>query len=500
MAEPIAITVNGQTIATSTNCSVAAAVLPTQNAVLRRSVTGEPRGPICGMGICFECRVTINGDANQRSCQMPCTAGLNVETSNDAVPLAVPTPIHTERAFDVLVIGGGPAGLAAARAAAQLGQRVGIVDDNPNIGGQIWRADATRPVHLLHDKWLRGLPVEVLTQTQIHTVATPRTLLAATSDAVCTLRCQRLILACGARERFLPFPGWTLPGVFGAGGLQALVKAGHPIENRRVVVAGTGPLLLAVAAYLRRRGAQVRLIAEQTPRGKLVRFAGSLLWRQPSKLAQAFGLGWQLRGVPFHAGCWPVHASGTDRLESITLTDGTRTWTEPCDALACGFGLTPNLELPIMLGCAHDGGFVSVDAHQQSSIPDVFAVGEITGIGGLEKAILEGQIAGSGQANSTIAKARTFVDLLDQTFALRDELRRLARDSTIVCRCEDVTFGRLRRHANWRDAKLQTRGGMGPCQGRVCGPAVHFLFGWTNDSVRPPILPTKLSHLAAAEK
>ena len=295
-----------------------------------------------------------------------------------------------------------------------------------------------------------------------------------------------------------------MPGVF-APAVCALVKSGYPIENRKVIVAGSGPLLLAVAAYLRARAAEVRLIAEQT-RGSLMRFGASLAWNQTGKVVEAMCLKWNLRGIPNRT-AWPIRSNGSARLESVTLTDGTKTWTESCDALACGFGLVANLELPKLLGCNIENGFVQVNAQQQTSLPNVYAVGELTGVGGLDKAILEGQIAGwSAAGRLDLAepffrerdKARRFVQLLDDTFALRQELRSLPDADTIVCRCEDVTFGRIKKCASFRDAKLQTRCGMGPCQGRICGPALQFLFGWSSDSVRPPIFPTALANLAGA--
>ena len=227
---------------------------------------------------------------------------------------------------------------------------------------------------------------------------------------------------------------------------------------------------------------------------------------QPGKLLEAMGFGWQLRGIPYRPGCWPVRADGNEHLESVTLTDGSKTWSEPCDALACGFGLAPNLELPTLLGCRLEKGSVRVDALQQTTIVGTYAIGELTGIGGLDKALLEGQIAGWSAADRPerargLLRQRDsawhFVTKLDQAFTLRDELRHLADKETIVCRCEDVTFGSLKRHANWRDAKLQTRCGMGACQGRVCGSAAQFLFGWGNDSIRPPLFPTALASLAA---
>jgi NADPH-dependent 2,4-dienoyl-CoA reductase/sulfur reductase-like enzyme len=504
MSETIAVMVDGKPSTAKPSDSVASAVLNAQGLALRSSISGEPRGPVCGMGICFECRVTIDGVPHQRSCQVPCQPAMRIDTHAitkvDVSEHLLNRP--RQQSFEVIVVGGGPAGVAAACVAAEAGRRVAIVDDNPNTGGQIWRRDARKTTNGPASTWLTRLrqqQVDVFPQTQIVGVLSPRTLLADSPSGPMTLIGDRVILASGARERMMPFPGWTLPGVFGAGGLQALVKSGFDLAGRKVVVAGSGPLLLPVAVYLRALGADVRLIAEQTPRGKLARFAGALLWRQPGKLVEALGLGWQMRGIPYRFGCWPIRADGDGRVQAVTLTNGTTTWTEPCDALACGFGLVPNVELANLLGCEITGGFVKVDAHQRTSNQDVFAVGELTGIGGLDKALLEGQIAGdpdhAARHRSERERAMRFVAMLEDAFALRPELNHLADAETIICRCEDVRLGTLKKHSGWRDAKLQTRCGMGPCQGRMCGPIVQQLFGWDNDSTRPPIFPTVMGNL-----
>jgi NADPH-dependent 2,4-dienoyl-CoA reductase/sulfur reductase-like enzyme len=292
----------------------------------------------------------------------------------------------------------------------------------------------------------------------------------------------------------------------GAGGLQALVKSGLPIEGKRVVVAGSGPLLLAVAAYLRGRGADVPLIAEQASLKSLSGF-GLGLARQPGKVFQAIRLRRQLAGARYLAGCWPVMAEGGDKLSSVTLVRGRRSWQVSCDYLACGFHLLPNLELAQLLGCETVGGRVRVGEFQETSVQHVYCAGESTGIGGLELSLVEGQIAGHAAADSH-AKARQlfslrekqsrFADMLNRTFELREELKTLPAPETIVCRCEDVTFGRLRGYDSWRAAKLQTRCGMGPCQGRVCGAALEFLLNWQPESVRPPAFPVTVESLAAA--
>ena len=191
-----------------------------------------------------------------------------------------------------------------------------------------------------------------------------------------------------------PFPGWTLPGVLGAGGLQAMVKSGLAVRGARVVVAGSGPLLLAVAAALRKHGAIIPSVIEQAPWSKLARF-GLGLWGHPGKARQAVALKASLLGVPYHAGWWPVEAKGDDQsVRSLVVTDGRRTRELACDFLACGFGLVPNLELPSLLGCDRTSDAVRVDSWGETSVPGVYSVGELTGIGGLEPALLEGEVAG----------------------------------------------------------------------------------------------------------
>ncbi len=408
--------------------------------------------------------------------------------------------------FDLVVVGAGPAGIAAAIAAARAGRSVALVDDNPAPGGQIWRHGAHLPAAAR--KWLVELQASSVVpfygwRVIDHPAAR---LIRAESGADCTdLQYDRLILATGARERFLPFPGWTLPNVLGAGGLDAMVRGGLPIAGKRVVVAGTGPLLFAVAGHLAARGAKILAICEQAQLGHLASFARCLL-SDPAKLFQGAGYMLAARGARLHTGCWPVAAAGTTQLESVTLCQGSRKWTVACDYLACGFHLAPNTELAQLLGCRTAYGFVVTDDLQRTSVTDVFCAGEPTGIGGVELALIEGQIAGLAaagklrDAQSLVPRRQRklgFVAALRESCTLNPSLRNLADEDTIVCRCEDVRHAALRGRASWRDAKLHTRCGMGPCQGRICGVATEFLFAWHADSVRPPVLPAMVSSLAS---
>ena len=409
---------------------------------------------------------------------------------------------------DVAVVGAGPAGIAAALTAAESGSKVVLIDDNARAGGQIWRGSAMAegpPEDIV--RWFDRLSksgVQFFAGARVFH-AQAGILEAETDGSLLQIRFGKLIVATGAREVFLPFPGWTLPNVVGAGGLQALVKSGLPMEGKRVVVAGTGPLLLAVAAYVIGHGAYVVCICEQAALSTLLRF-GIRMLAFPRKIGEAVRLRLKSRRASYLTESHVIAAIGQDRLERARISQAGQLRDIPCDYLACGYHLAPNTELPQMLGCSLHEGFVQVDKHQQTTQAEIYCAGEPTGIGGVELALLEGQIAGyaaAGDADSATAllpakaRYRKFVSAMKATFRLRPELAALATDDLLLCRCEDVTVGAVRKHNSWKAAKLHTRCGMGPCQGRVCGTAAAFLFGWNIDSQRPPVFPARCSSLAA---
>ncbi len=404
---------------------------------------------------------------------------------------------------DVVVVGAGPAGLAAAARAAEAGARVLLLDRGPRPGGQIWRhlAAPPRAARPWIEKLSRSGASHLAGATVVDAPARGR-LLIEHEDRGRRVGYERLVLATGARERFLPYPGWTLPGVIGVGAAQALLKQGARFRGLRVVVAGTGPLLLTVAAALAADGARIAGIAEQAPLERLVGF-GPTLARHPGKAVQGLGYAARLFGVPYRTGSWVRSAEGDGCVRRVHLTDGRREWAWECDVLACAFGLVPNLELPRLLGCEADDDGLLLDESQLTSVAGVYAAGELGGIGGDGHALATGAVAGLAAADrpvpASLRRARrregAFASAYAKAFALRDELRGLATPETVVCRCEDVPLGRLESCRSAREAKLRTRAGMGPCQSRVCGPALGFIRGWGPDSVRPPLEPVILAVL-----
>ncbi len=460
---------------------------------------------------------------------------------------------------DLAVVGAGPAGLAAAVTAAGLGLRVAVLDTGDRPGGQFYRhpapgLGAARP-EALHHGWSEFATREAalrahesagrITYLPLHHVWTVVpgeggwTLHAvaghAPGERAATVAARAVLIATGAYERQLPFPGWTLPGVVGAGGAQAMLKGGLVLPGKRVVVAGSGPLLLAVAGSLAAAGATVPAVVEAAA---YTAYAGRVptLLRNPGKLVEAASYGGALarhhvRLLTRHA---VTEAHGTGRIEAVTVARLDRDWRPlpgtarriPCDALAVGHGLVPQLELATGLGCATrpsaDGTVaLEVDAEQRTSVPGIWSAGETGGIGGAQLALTEGELVAYSVAAALRpaadaprtgrperlarrrARLRAFADAMAAAHRPGEGWTGWLRDDAVVCRCEEVPAGRIREAAqelgarDARTVKLLTRAGMGWCQGRMCGPAVAALAGAEPAADRRPFsCPVPLGHLA----
>jgi D-hydroxyproline dehydrogenase subunit alpha len=410
---------------------------------------------------------------------------------------------------DIAVVGAGPAGMAAAVAAAQSGMSVVVIDDNPLPGGQIWRDGPAAALPELARQWRAALNnnanISLFSGAQVVAAPAAHQLLLEDAQHAWRLGWKKLILCTGGRELLLPFPGWTLPGVTGAGALQALIKSGVSVAGERIVIAGSGPLLLASAATAQRAGAKVLLVAEQAPFSAVASFATGLA-RWPAKALQALALSC----VTYRTGSHVVSVQGVSKVASVQIQRGAHTKHVECERVACGYGLVPNTGLAQALSCSlnsvgvHAQG-IAVDALQATTVEGIFAAGECTGIGGSERALAQGSIAGYA-ASGNAAKAATFLPELARWelfatrlanhFSLGSKLRTLPEASTLVCRCEDVSYASIAQCSSFIDAKLHTRCGMGACQGRVCSAATSFLFGWAPPVPRPPFSPARVATLA----
>ena len=410
---------------------------------------------------------------------------------------------------DVLVIGAGPAGIAAACAAAETGARTVLLDENVAPGGQIWRVGVRRGRPRPARRWDERLArsgAHLESGTTVFDLG-PRRAMTWSARGTREWSAHSIVLATGATERFLPFPGWTLPGVVGLGGLQALLKEGLDLEGRAVLLSGSGPLLGAVGALALRAGARIIGVHEQAPRTANLRLVAGL-WRQPEKWLDAAGAIVALPRLKFRHDAFVTSVERLDggRLRVHSLVGGRATTVE-VDWLACSYGLVPHAHAAALVGCEREeDGRVTVDDLQQSSVPGVYVAGEPSGVAGWQSAVAEGWIAGRAAARAPVSArwirrrdaGRRFADQLRRAFPLRDELRARITPQTLVCRCEDVPAAAIEADATLRDLKLRTRCGMGPCQGRVCSPVLAFLGVRGADRVRPPLVPVPCSALAAA--
>ncbi|WTP61414.1 FAD-dependent oxidoreductase [Streptomyces phaeochromogenes] len=458
----------------------------------------------------------------------------------------------------LVVIGAGPAGLTAALAAAARGVRVTLVDSAPQAGGQFYRQTApglgARRPQALHHQWRTwerfrdGLAAHIAAGRVTHltdhhvwfverqsgtTDGAPASfavhaLLGPEQEEPVTVHADAVLLATGGYEKVLPFPGWTLPGVVTAGGVQAMLKGGLVLPGRTAVVAGTGPLLLPVAVGLASAGVKVAALVESADPRNLARQA-RVLAAHPAKLAEGARYAAELarHRVRTQVRSTVVAAHGTGRLEAVTVAaldgDGrVRPGTErriPCDTLAVGHGMLPHTDLAEALGCRLDGVAVAVDDEQRTDVPGVWAAGEATGIGGAALASAEGRIAGlsiaarldsrtparSSYASAAKARAglREFFAAVDTVCAPPARWTEQVTDDTVVCRCEEVPASVIREAVDElgagdvRTVKLLTRAGMGWCQGRMCGPAVAGLARCPETPSRRPFArPVSLGVLA----
>lgn len=429
----------------------------------------------------------------------------------------------------VVVIGGGPAGTAAAESALRQGATVTLIDSNEALGGQYNRripADygVRRPLSIGHgyvaaERRARVLmehprceylPWAAVYQIERHIdggCPAVRLLLGVEGDQRThrVVQGDALILATGAYDRVCPFPGWDLPGVYTAGAAQTLAKTQRVLVGQQVLLSGTGPFLLPVAQSLATGGVDVLAVLEANPGREIVRKWARRPWElrhslgKAAELVEYISTGVRHR-IPLRTSSAVVAVAGDGRVEEATVARLDDNWvpipgshtTVPVDAVAVSHGFTPQHELAVAAGAQLTvDGFVRVDHTQRTTAESVWAAGEITGIGGAQVSAVEGTVAGLAaaggdpEANKALrARHRTaeqFVARLAAAHPIRPGVLTWTRPDTVICRCEGTTCGELT--AAWgraagdgyRPAKLATRAGLGPCQGRICAANIEAL-------------------------
>lgn len=538
--EPVRITFDGTEIEALPGETVAAALAAADIVAVRQARSGAPRGPFCGMGVCFDCLVTIDGRPSQRACLTKIAAGMDVRSAPLATAAPLPPPAAAEEiACDVLVVGAGPAGLSAARDLALAGADVIVADERLLPGGQYFKplAESQAADTASLDRQFRdGLAlrqaalqagVRILNDTTVWAAFSATEVAALVAGRSTLFRPKRLVLATGAYEQSLPVIGWTLPGVMTVGGLQTLARSYRVAPGQRIVIAGNGPLCLQTAAELIDGGANVVAVLEAAPRpsfgeiGAIARAA----WADPVLMFKGLALERRLQGV-LHWRHRVTRLLGEDRVRRVEAGD----IAIDADIVALGYGFAASSELARSLGCRHrfvprgNGSMETVtDAEGRTSLAEVFAIGDGARFGGAQAAQAQGVLAAGAiardlgleplsaapAARRMVHRAGRFQAALWRLFDAAPLMAAGVDNAAIVCRCEEVTASDLR---GWMRAghntpaalKRATRAGMGRCQGRYCAAVIARLCDREVDEFglfapRPPAKPVPIHALSVEQ-
>jgi NADPH-dependent 2,4-dienoyl-CoA reductase/sulfur reductase-like enzyme len=442
--------------------------------------------------------------------------------------------------YDLVVIGGGPAGLAAASLAARAGLSTVLFDENPGVGGQIYRGITATPVTnraVLGEDYWAGVALAAEAKASGALIVTGATVWSldpslqvgvSIAGRARLIQARRVIVATGSLERPFPIPGWTLPGVMSAGAAQTALKAQGLVPSGRTVMAGAGPLLWLLAAQLLRAGAKIEAILDTAPRLNWLRalahlpdFALSPYWSKGLALLREVKAKVPVIRVAH------LEALGDGQLREVVF-DGRR---QPADLLLLHQGVVPNVNLAMAAGVEHRWNerqlcFEPVlDQDFGSPVPGIAVAGDGAGIAGGTAAAERGRLAAIAavralkpdvavpdpqairQALQREEMGRAFLDWLYRPpVALRQPA-----GETLACRCEEVTAAQVRQMARIgcegpNQMKAFLRCGMGPCQGRLCGLTVTELIAAERETspaevgywrLRPPVKPITLGELAS---
>lgn len=559
--DSISFTLDGKTIAASRGDSIAAAMIAAGEYRFRESKSGSPRGLFCGMGVCGECQVLVDG-ASKRACLEKVSDGQDIRrhpARRDLGQYVTPAAIGDwqEESVDVLVVGAGPAGLSAATAAAQAGLDVLIIDERSQAGGQYFKqpsaeyeiderqldAQFREGAALVRDALAAGVRYEP--GATAWAAFDEARLSYSVGGQTRLVSARRFVLAGGAYERPLPVPGWTLPGVMTTGAAQTLLRAYRTTPGQRVLVAGNGPLNFQVARELKQAGSEVVAVADAAASPlhsplSFLKMAAADAKLCIDGLRQVAAL--KIARAPLHFGHALLRLDGSDKVEKATVTriddkgmpmPGTETVYE-VDAVCMNYGFLPQGDLARALGCefvfdAKSAAWTARrDSECRSSVDTVFLVGDSAGLGGARVAMAEGAIAGHaiaadlGVTASAAPPSHTMHRLLDRHRRFQSALwtmfrapalgTQFAAADTLICRCENLARSDIEAalSANCHSlgaVKKRTRAGMGRCQGRYCAlsmaslAAQHGFEEVDADSFfapRPPFKPLTVREIAGA--
>ncbi|TYO61823.1 FAD-dependent oxidoreductase [Bradyrhizobium hipponense] len=452
--------------------------------------------------------------------------------------------------YDVVVIGAGPAGLAAAATSAEAGLSTLLLDENIGPGGQVYRAIASTPViernQLGADYWvgadlvqaLRASNAEIIQRATVWSLDRNLEIAVSVGGASAFVKARRVIVATGALERPFPIPGWTLPGVMTAGAAQTMLKSSALVPDGRTVIAGQGPLLWLLAAQILRLGGRINRILDTTERGNyFAALPRAFAFLTSPYFAKGLAMMREVRAkVQVVPGVTELAASGDGQLASVSYVAGGKREAIPTDLLLLHQGVVPNVNLAMAAGVEHRWDDLQLcwspvlDQNGNSSVAGIAIAGDGAGIGGAGAAVVRGRIAARAAAEALapaaaaklppmaalrgdLVKAERGRIFLDTLFRPARQFR-IPSGDTIVCRCEEIAAKDILDAVaigatGPNQLKAYRRAGMGPCQGRLCGLTVTELMaqarGKTPQEIgyyrlRAPVKPITLAELAAVPK
>jgi NADPH-dependent 2,4-dienoyl-CoA reductase/sulfur reductase-like enzyme len=450
--------------------------------------------------------------------------------------------------YDVVVIGAGPAGLAAAASTANAGLSTLLLDENVGPGGQVWRAITSTPLkrrELLGADYWSGEAIiqaaqksgaEIIHRATVWSLDRNLEIGISVGGGSAFIRARRVIIATGAQERPFPIPGWTLPGVMTAGAAQTMLKSSGIVPDGRTIIAGQGPLLWLLAAQILRLGGRIDRVLDTTARKNyLAALPHAFAFVTSSYFTKGLALMREVRAkVPVVSGVTELAAAGDGRLATVSYAAGAKRETVAADLLLLHQGVVPNVNLAMAAGVEHRWDerqlcwLPVLDTDFGSSVEGIAIAGDGAGIGGADAAVWRGRITARSAVaalsptaklepietlRAELARAERGRAFLDRLFQPAKQFR-IPTGNTIVCRCEEVTAQDILDSVaigatGPNQLKAYRRTGMGPCQGRLCGLTVTELMaearGKTPGEIgyyrlRAPVKPIMLSELAALPK
>ena len=480
------------------------------------------RGVFCGMGVCHECLVEVNGENNVRACMRKLNSNAIIFKQKQVkITKFKNDPLYQKKdsdkySSDLLIIGGGIGGLSAALAASNCGVNTVLIDDREKLGGQFYKQPIIGDNAKCDDQVIFGKKlinkvikngVSIFTNTSVFAIFEKKEILAIKDNALITFRPKKIIFSTGAYERGYPVKGWTLPGVMTTGAMQSMLKGYNVLAGKKVLICGNGPFILHVAKELNKAGAEIVAISEKSSKPSILDYKILLKLLLNSYKLFFKGIRYlfflKFNSIPVFYGyeITSIEEKDCSLTGIIKNVEGTYSKCYEVDCICLGYGFNSSNNMLRYIDCKHDyksdSNSLVTCRHDdfQTTVKDIYAIGDCVQINGAQVAELEGILSGYNVAESLgydikseafeekkickrkLRKLKTFQDNLWKLYKTNNNNLAFLDKDVEICRCECIKYSTLENalengFTSISDLKLKTRVGMGPCQGRYCGQII----------------------------